>query len=157
MLRRCYLGFSLQICFCYNAAHCNHQHFYESTMLQYFKHSQCHIATLVESPLLLAMSLRNIRAIVFADSFQSDPSDTHQSTISQTLSSTILVLVPQGNVHCAMCLYILYRVISFLTDTPHDRKMSDKVNVIPIQHFRGCQSRDIFRRVPVYKITLYLT
>ena len=40
----------LQICFCYNAAHCNHQHFYESTMLQYFKHSHCHIATLVRSP-----------------------------------------------------------------------------------------------------------
>ena len=91
---------------------------YEYTTLQYFKRSHCHIATLVESPLLLAINLRNIRAVVFADSFQSDPSDTHQSTISQTLSSTILVLVPQGNVHCAMCLYMLYRVIFFNRHPP---------------------------------------
>ena len=99
-----------------------------SMNLQCSNISNTRIATLLlwqNHPLLLAISLRNIRAVVFADSFQSDPSDTHQSTISQTLSSTILVLVPQGNVHCAMCLYILYRVI-FLTVTPMIEKRLTK-------------------------------
>ena len=87
-----------------------------SMNLQLCNISNVRIATLLHwqnHPLLRAISLRNIRALVFADSFQSDPSNTHQSTISQTLSSTVLVLVPHGNVHCAMCLYILYRVIFF--------------------------------------------
>ena len=92
-----------------------------SMNLQCCNISNVSIATLLrwyDHPLLLAINLRNIRAVVFADSFQSDPSDTHQSPISQTLSSTVLVLVPQGNVHCAMCLYMLYRVIFFNRHPP---------------------------------------
>ena len=66
---------------------------------------------------------------------------------------------------CSLCNVLVHIVQGDLFNWhPHDRKTSDRVNVIPTLYggtspskFWGCPSRDISRGVPVNKITLHLT